>query len=366
MKIIHCADLHLDSKLNTHLDAKKSKARKREILHTFERMIEYAKQEGVKIILISGDLFDSNHIDATARNVVVHAIETNPEIHFYYLRGNHDSDYFLSDFSEIPKNLFRFGEDWKTYRELDGKLTISGLELSNENAQEIGKTLSLEEGNYNIVMLHAQVMEHSIKNNEQNICLKGLYGKNIDYLALGHIHAYRQEKLDERGIYCYPGCLEGRGFDECGEHGFVLLDFDESKLQMTSCFVPFAKRNLYQLKVSVEDCQTSAQMAERIDLVLKEKRVKKMSLLRIILVGEVDLSCEKDLLYLSNKYNEDYYFVQIVDETKLKMKEEDYLLDFSLKGEFIRQIMKDETILEEDKKTIIRYGLQVLAGEEVK
>ena len=56
--------------------------------------------------------------------------------------------------------------------------------------------------------------------------------KNIDYLALGHIHKYKQAELDQRGVYCYSGCLEGRGFDECGEKGFVLLDIDEESLKL--------------------------------------------------------------------------------------------------------------------------------------
>jgi hypothetical protein len=60
-----------------------------------------------------------------------------------------------------------------------------------------------------------------------------------------------------------------------------------------------------------------------------------------------------------------YFYAKVYDETKLKVEIEDYLLDTSLKGEFVRQVMADETIHEEDKKTIIRYGLQAIAGEEV-
>ena len=40
MKIIHTADLHFDSKLETNLDALKAKDRKKELLSTFERMVE--------------------------------------------------------------------------------------------------------------------------------------------------------------------------------------------------------------------------------------------------------------------------------------------------------------------------------------
>ena len=51
--------------------------------------------------------------------------------------------------------------------------------------------------------------------------------KNIDYLALGHIHEYSQGQIDLRGKYAYSGCLEGRGFDELGEKGFILIDVSD-------------------------------------------------------------------------------------------------------------------------------------------
>ena len=39
MKLIHCADLHLDSKMNANLDKDHAKERKGELLHTFEKMV---------------------------------------------------------------------------------------------------------------------------------------------------------------------------------------------------------------------------------------------------------------------------------------------------------------------------------------
>ena len=49
-----------------------------------------------------------------------------------------------------------------------------------------------------------------------------------DYLALGHIHYNVVEPLDSRGVYAYSGCLEGRGFDETGEKGFVLIEVENN------------------------------------------------------------------------------------------------------------------------------------------
>ena len=104
-----------DSKMDTNLDKERAKERKGEILHTFERMIMYAVQNDISSILIAGDMFDVKNISATARNVVLYNIVGHPEITFYYLRGNHDNDNFLS-----------------------------GMELSRENAESAYTSLVLD------------------------------------------------------------------------------------------------------------------------------------------------------------------------------------------------------------------------------
>ena len=40
MKIIHCADLHLDSQMTANLTKEQARERKREIIRTFTRMVD--------------------------------------------------------------------------------------------------------------------------------------------------------------------------------------------------------------------------------------------------------------------------------------------------------------------------------------
>ncbi|MCM1326893.1 MAG: exonuclease SbcCD subunit D [Bacteroidales bacterium] len=365
MKMIHCADLHLDSKMNANLDKERAKERKGEILHTFERMVEYAAENQVAAILIAGDLFDTKNISATAKNTVLHQIISHQEINFYYLKGNHDSDNFLSGLEEIPENLKLFGSRWTVYEEAGGKVQIWGLELSPENAESAYHTLMTDAEKFNIVMLHGQEASSAAKDKAEIIPLKALRNKGIDYLALGHIHTYKKEKLDTRAEYCYAGCLEGRGFDECGEHGFVLLDIDEKSGRYTHTFIPFARRKLYTVNVDVTDCETTAEMVEKAETALQGADCENSSLVKIVLKGMLDVECEKDIAYFQSRLNSRFYFVKVYDESVLKIDSEDYLLDESLKGEYVRQVMSDDSLSEEDKAIIIRYGLQALAGEYV-
>lgn len=363
MKILHCADLHLDSKMTSNLDREKARQRKNELLYTFEKMIEYAADCDIKVILISGDMFDRSSISATARNAVISAIVNHSDIHFYYLKGNHDQDNFLASMDDIPANIFLFDEQWKCYEE--GNICIYGLELNANNASGAYMSLNADPNRFNIVMLHGQESESVARDKAEVIDLKSLRNKNLDYLALGHVHARKLEDLDRRAKYCYPGCLEGRGFDECGKHGFVVIDVEEDTGKYTCEFVDFAFRELYRIPVDVSQCMTSSEMIQKIDAKIDEIDCCDRSLIRVELVGEVDVECEKDMEYISSHYANRFYFVKVEDHTKLSMNQQNYLLDESLKGEFVRMVMQDESICEEDKTTIIRYGMQVLAGEEV-
>ena len=230
MKILHCADLHIDSRMNTNFDAEKRKKRKAEILNTYRRMIEYAAEQGVAAILIAGDLFDTNSVSRTAMSAVYTSIKEHPDIAFYYLKGNHDVNSFLASMEEIPENLHLFSDTWLSYEvgtTRRGRVMLSGVELNAENSSLIYPALSLDSRDLNIVTLHGQSAEYRSKDKTEVISMSLLKNKGIDYLALGHVHAHVVEALDARGIYCYPGCLEGRGFDECGEHGFEMLTIEE-------------------------------------------------------------------------------------------------------------------------------------------
>ena len=361
MRMIHCADLHLDSKMSKL--EHRSRERKAELLQTFEAMIAFGAAHDVDAVLIAGDLFDTKNVSRTASNAVLSYIRSNPQMQFYYLKGNHDNDNFLAEVEKLPENLHMFQKDWSYYNL--GGITIAGVELCAENAGSIYHSLVLDTSRFNVVMLHGQEAEAMGKDRAEVVHLKSLQNKGIDYLALGHVHSYKQKQLDARGTYCYPGCLEGRGFDECGEHGFVLLDIDGENRKYTHQFIPFAKRRLYTVEADISDCTTSAEIVPCISAALEAEGCEKSSLVKIVLTGTVDVECEKDLDYLLSRFRNDYYFVKMEDQSRLRVSLEDYRLDETLKGEFIRLVMADTGLSEEDKATIIRYGLQALAGEEV-
>ncbi|MDY5983653.1 MAG: metallophosphoesterase family protein [Anaeroplasma sp.] len=351
MQIIHTADLHLDSRLETNLDPVKAKERKRELLLSFDNLINYAKNNNVEAILISGDLFDRPKISAKTREYILGIIEDAPMIQFLFIYGNHDFNMFQEHPMGLPSNLHIFKDKWETISFKNVDITgISGEGIS----PALYDNLCLNRSKKNIVMLHGDIT------NLNSIPLSMLKERNIDYLALGHLHKYQRGKLDDRGIWVYPGCLEGRGFDEEGPKGFVLLDITDSSIE--SKFIPFSKRILHDIKVDITNCDSWVEIRRNVTLKLTD--IPQSDMIRIRLVGEYDLSLIKQNELLERSLNQQYYFARVSDESRLRINPKEYENDISLKGEFIRNVLASK-LSEDDKNRIIEYGIKALMKEEI-
>ena len=346
MKILHCADLHLDSRLSAHLPREKARERRDELLVTFTRMADYADGCGAAAVLIAGDLFDTRHVSPRTRNVVLSAFRAHPEIAFFYLRGNHDRDDLLEGPEAPPENLYLFGEKWRSYplgETAGGRaVTVTGAEPGGEDPRGLYDALDLRPEDVNIVLLHGQAAERAAAPGEEIVPLPALRGKHIDYLALGHIHRYHAAPLDDRGRYCSPGCLEGRGFDECGPRGFVLLDLDGERGTFTETFVPFACRTLHEVEADVTGCGTTGEMEAAVRARLSEEGIPPEDMVKIVLTGRVEPDCEKDPVFLTARFSREYYFAKVTDRTEPGIDWSRCQGDASLKGEFIRAAATEE------------------------
>ncbi|MCR5520905.1 MAG: metallophosphoesterase [Lachnospiraceae bacterium] len=363
MKLIHCADVHLDSGFTANFDKGKARERKAELLRTFVRMTEYATENGIDAVLIAGDLFDRDAVSATTRNTVTGAIESNPDITYYYLKGNHDRKDIFGSLSDIPENLKTFKDTWTCY-ELSSKIKLYGLEFNGQNSSTAADALITDPSDINIIMLHGQESP-SASDKTEVINIKSFRNRNIDYMALGHIHFYKNAELDGRGRYCYPGCLEGRGFDESGEHGFVVLDIDEDNGRIDTELINIASRKFVNVNVDISGISETTGIIKAVSEKLALSDVNDDDCVRVVLCGTTDVEAEKELAIISKTFEDKYCLFRLYDESSFSIDYESYAADRSLKGEFIREVRNDPTVPDELKATAIRYGIRALLGEEL-
>lgn len=352
MKILHTSDIHLDSAM--HGDPEKAKIRRAELLTAFSRLVDYAKKEGADAVIIAGDLFDRGKITSKVRRFVIDTIKSCEDVQFFVLFGNHDAGCF-SFFDELPKNVKVFTSGWE-YFDL-GEVVICGIELNGENCEKLYGELALDPSRVNIAVMHGAI---SSVCGEDNINLKLLEDKGIDYLALGHYHSYSEGALDRRGKYAYCGCLEGRGFDECGEKGFCVLDIDGGVIKTR--FVKNSVREIVEVEATFELGDSFTEQKEKILAALEG--VDRSSVVRVRVGGKMRPSDTKFFDQIKSELDGVWFSFDIKDKTEILIDRADYAGDVSLKGEFVRLVASKVKNTEEQNK-IIACGLAALMGGEL-
>ncbi len=353
MKIIHTADIHLDAAMQG-LTPEKARARRGELLQAFTRLCEYAGEVGASAVIIAGDLFDRGEVTARVRRFVLDTVRKHPEIRFFLLFGNHDSG-SLSFSDEMPENLYIFENEWRSF-DL-GEAVITGVELTAENCSSVYETIELDPERTNIVVMHGAA---TTTDGEDKINIKKLAGRGIDYLALGHFHEYSEKKLDRRGKYCYCGCLEGRGFDECGDKGFVELTLENGKI--SSSFVKSSIRTVIEVPVDMTGAASYTEQKERIESALVG--ILPESIVRARTEGELRPSEDRFFGQIERELQGKYFVLEIKDKTGIYIDRADYEGDLSLKGEFIR-LVTEKVKNEEERDRIIACGLAALLGGDI-
>ncbi|MBQ8429606.1 MAG: DNA repair exonuclease [Clostridia bacterium] len=356
MKIIHTGDVHLGSAFGG-LSKDRASIRQAELLDGFRRLCAYAKESGVTAALIAGDLFDGEKTSQALCREALTAIEQAQPVCFFYVSGNHDEGIALQ---EKPSNLYLFSQNrsWASY-DLPENITVTGIDGKYLTSEKYGQ-LCLRAERFNIVMMHGDI---HCADGADGISLPHLQNRNVDYLALGHIHIpnLQAERLDGRGKYRYCGCLEGRGFDEVGKRGFFLLDIQNGKIVKEE-FLTFSRREIVERAVDISVCRTYYDVENCVLNALIGAR--REDTVKVILRGRHLAGLKKDISLLTARLSQNFFHVKVVDEAKIIIDHTAFENDLSERGEFVREVGR-YAMSEEERAEILDVGLKALAGEEI-
>lgn len=356
MKIIHTGDVHLGSVFGG-LPKDRAAIRQAELLDGFRRLCAYAKEIRVTAVLLAGDLFDGDKVPRSLYQEAFSAIAQANPVCFFYISGNHDEGLALQ---EKPSNLYLFSQNrgWASY-DLPENITVTGIDGKNVTPASYAQ-LCLRAERFNILMMHGDIYH---ADGVDGISLPHLQNRNVDYLALGHIHIpnMQAERLDGRGKYRYCGCLEGRGFDEVGKRGFFLLDIQNGKVTKEE-FLTFSRREIVERAVDISACRSYYDVEKTtldgLSGVRREDTVK------VILQGRHSAGLKKDIPLLTARLSQNFFHVKVVDEAKITIDFAAFQNDLSERGEFVREVGR-YAMNEEDRAEILDVGLKALAGEEI-
>ena len=264
MRILHAADLHLDSAF-AGLAEEKAALLRQESRDILRRMVDWANDHAVDVMLLSGDLFDSDRMySQTARTLAQALARFRGRI--FLSPGNHDfyapgSGYDAVDW---PENVHIFTSrrpQTVLLRSLNASVTGAAFTSAEEWEPFDGTSFSGGDAPIRLGVLHGEVTRGESK--YRAIPPAEIEKTNLTYLALGHVHRCAGVQRAGNTAYAYPGCLPGRGFDETGDKGFLYGEITPEKVELE--FIPFAPRRYQSVTADITDRDPADAVRQALD-----------------------------------------------------------------------------------------------------
>ncbi len=329
VRILHAADFHLDSAF-TGLSEQQARQRRQESRELTRRMVEYGNDHGVELLLLSGDLFDSGNVySQTAEELSAALAEFRGQV--VIAPGNHDCYTAASPYARIlwPENVHIFTTPYMSrFAFPQYGCTVYGAAFT---APEVSEGAALEgiaagEESVAIGVLHGEAGAKDSR--YRPVSVQQIARSGLDYLALGHVHTCSGVLAAGGTAYAYPGCPEGRGFDEPGDKGFLMGEVDKGSVKLR--FVPFARRRYQLLTVDVTGSQPREAIQQALPLETEQ------DIYRIVLTGETDGGV--DVGRLTEELTDRFYALELRDRTTVRRDIWDGCGEDSLRGLFLQKM----------------------------
>ena len=355
MKFIHMADMHFDSPFATLANKGFSDIRRLEQRNALKKIVEYIKENNIEYLFIAGDLYEQKEIRKSTIEFINNEFKKIPNTKIFIVPGNHDpfiKDSFYDKF-DFFDNVYIFKEKIGKYE--DNNIRIYGVGFTDfyQNENPLEKTDIIKDSKVTILLSHCDINGVKDKNgfSYNPILLSKLKELDFDYAALGHIH---NSKFIENEKIAYAGSTISQGFDELGDHGVIIGEINDKKL--TTRFFKVDDRIFTEVELNVDNLLSNEDIIEQIN----EMKLKEKEMVKILLVGNRKFNIElKKILDLNQNKN----IIKIKDKTKINIDLEKLSKQNSLKGLFVKEVLKrydQNQISQEDLQEIIQLGLDAM------
>ena len=356
IRILHAADLHLDSPFAA-MPPQKAAARRADQRELLLRLTAACNERNCDLLLLAGDLFDSDQVYRETAELLVKALGAC-RAKVFIAPGNHDFFSPSSIYASLrwPENVHIFrSETVEAVRLESPAVTVYGAAFTAPHAGALLHGFRAEaDGTPAVMVVHGELTERQSPYNP--ISSQDAAGSGLDYLALGHIHEDNLQKLGATTVG-NPGCAMGRGFDETGEKGAFYAELDHESCRVEA--VGLGAKQYQIRKVPVGENPLA-------DLEAVLPKTQKDWILRLILTGTC---AAPDTDALHRALAERFDTLENVDRTQPPKALWDDAGEDSLKGLYLERLRRIyEEADEADRQTIAdaaRIGRALMEGREV-
>ena len=354
MKFVHIADIHFDSPFVNLSDRENLGDIKRlEQRKVFKKVIEYIKENAIDILLIAGDLYEHQYIRKSTIEYINELFKEIPNTNIYISPGNHDP-YIKNSYY----NQFKWNENVHIFSSKIEKISLGNTDIYGYGFDDFYCTdcgienLEIEnKSKNNILVIHSTIDGANLEEKQYNSIPKRLLEeKGFDYVATGHIHKLDYNTYENQKIV-YPGSLISLGFDELGKHGMIVGEIKDNG-ELKTEFVPLSKNDFEETELDVSECISKEELIEKIN----DLEIPDNAFIKLILIGKRNFEIDKYELYklLTNER-----IIKIKDHTKIQYDLEKLANTHTLKGLFVKEILKEKENAGEEDLEIIEKAVEI-------
>ena len=359
VRIVQSGDFHLDSPLALHHESFR-RQRREELLQSFSRIIDFSIRTDARLLLLTGDLFDSDRVTPKTLEFLAKEMKRFPG-RIFISPGNHDPVTAGSPYETyiFPDNTHIFrGYEEVHLKELDCLVCGQGFTNAYQHENMLSGRKTDHPASIRILVMHGEVTSGTSPYNP--VSEESIEDSGFSYIALGHRHEYSGIRQAGGTSYAYAGIPEGRGFDELGDKGVLYGEVFEQGTGLS--FHKTSIRNYCAVDVSITTHLTTEEIAGRILKALPDRS----ALYKIELTGTVPSYLHLDLINIETVLRRHLVYFTLTDKTTVQ-EAMDEISENTLKGLFLKTIKErreaspsDLNLLEEASN----MGLRILSQED--
>jgi len=367
VKILHTADIHLGCEFP--FLRQKGGEHRNQLLRTFEKIVDLAISEDVSLLLIAGDLFNTNRVHGIIIRKVLAAFKKleGKGIRVCIIPGTHDiyNEDSIYRFVHFPANVTVFtpAHDRELYEDLD--LTVYGEVFDGRYVDESPiQRLSLsEDSKYHVGMAHCSIkIEGWVEKDALLLGRNEIANSGLDYLALGHWHSFQDfSQGNTKTFYC--GAPEPVSMDQEGAGNVVMVTM-RGKGDIAVEPIRVGTRQFAKLTIDVGSVKS---MADIVPLV--EAKADPNLILELTLRGLCGMDYELNSQDIEDELGDRFFCLRVVDKSHPRLEEValENIPEETVKGKFIKIMQEriESAGNEEDRELYeeaLKLGFACLQG----
>jgi DNA repair exonuclease SbcCD nuclease subunit len=385
LRLLHTADVHLGAR-HADLGEQASAQRERQFA-AFKATVDLAIAEKVDVVLIAGDLFDSNTqprrsvervaaelarlADARIRTVIIpgtHDVYDRASIYRAHdlaaLAGQAPDDDFVTVLTPDRPDVVLHACDAVVYGRVfptkkQDHSPLRGLDAAAESR-----------ATWRIGLVHGAIAIPGKTDGDDVVVTKDeIAATNLDYLALGHWHSTQQGKAGTVS-YAYAGAPEPLALNQDGAGKVLLVTLEEVAGKRT---VTIAERSVGQTRFDKLELDATAVASQAAAADQIQAKASPDLILDVRIVGvrpdELDLDPDE----LENQLRKSFLRLRIRDQSLPALTEGVLPPADTIAGAFIRDVegkiaeleASDRADQAAELRDVLRLGRLLLAGHEV-